>query len=184
MVNINNKDECEEEEKHLGEEEAVNFLRCLREAVQGTAEAQCELGEMYEFGPVPYQDIEDAMKWYRKSAEQGFAEAQCKLGEMYDMDDPVEAAKWFRKAAEQGDHSAQIELGNLYYIGSGVIEDSVEAYKWFNLAAAQDRPQGDPLAPTGRKRRDAIAKEMTKEQISDAQKLSREWLAKHSEKNK
>ena len=29
-----------------------------------------------------------------------------------------------------------------------------------------------------------ISAEMTEEQIAEAQKLSREWMAKHSEKNK
>jgi uncharacterized protein len=45
---------------------------------------------------------------------------------------------------------------------------------WFNLAAAQ----GDEDAKKGK---GMISENMTKEQIAEAQKLSREWLAKHSE---
>jgi len=48
------------------------------------------------------------------------------------------------------------------------------AYMWWNLAAAQ----GDE----GAKRNKGILSErMTREQIDEAQKLSREWLAKRSE---
>jgi uncharacterized protein len=62
----------------------------------------------------------------------------------------------------------------MYANGQGVPEDNVLAYMWFNLAAAQ----GDEDAKKGK---GMISENMTKEQIAEAQKLSREWLAKHSE---
>jgi uncharacterized protein len=65
-------------------------------------------------------------------------------------------------------------LGVMYSNGEGVPEDNVLAYMWFNLAAAQ----GDEDAQRGKV---MISENMTKEQIAEAQKLSREWLAKHSE---
>ena len=49
----------------------------------------------------------------------------------------------------------------------------VAAYMWWNLAAAQ----GIRFAEINR---GIVSKSMTKEQIAEAQKLSREWLAKRS----
>jgi len=43
---------------------------------------------------------------------------------------------------------------------------------WYNLAAAQN-----PELAT--KWRNALAKKMTNEQIAEAQRLAREWLAQH-----
>jgi len=64
----------------------------------------------------------------------------------------------------------------MYYLGSGVSVDYIAAYMWCNLALAQ----GDEDAKIGI---GEISAEMTEEQIAEAEKLSREWLAKHSEKN-
>ena len=88
-------------------------------------------------------------------------------------EDGVEAMKWFRKAAEQGYAMVQVKLGFMYANGEGVPEDYVEAYMWWNLAAAQghkDAKKGKGIA----------SEKMTREQIAEAQKLSREWLAKRS----
>ena len=61
----------------------------------------------------------------------------------------------------------------MYANGASVPEDFVEAYMWWNLAAAQ----GDEEA---KQNKGILSKQMTKEQIAEAQKLSREWLAKRS----
>ena len=53
-------------------------------AEQGDAQAQYNLGTMYETGKgVPGDDTE-AVKWYRLAAEKGYLEAQLRLGVMYD----------------------------------------------------------------------------------------------------
>ena len=97
---------------------------------------------------------------------------------MYDngegvTEDDVEAVKWFRKSAEQGFAGAQYNLGVMYANGEGVAEDYVMGYMWYNLAVAQ----GHGIA---KKNKGIISEEMTREQIAEAQKLSREWLAKRS----
>jgi|TARA_B110000908_G_scaffold24602_1_gene28222 TPR repeat protein len=152
----------------------------LRKAAeQGDAEAQSNLGRMYDGGEgVPEDDVE-AMKWYRKAAEQGLAMAQYNLGGMYasgkgETRDYVEAVKWLRKAADQGHAWAQYRLGAMYDSGRGVAEDDVMAYMWWNLAAAQGNDHS-------KKAKGMLSEEMTREQIAEAQKLSREWLAKRSE---
>ncbi len=76
-------------------------------AAQGDADAQFNLGVMYENGQGVPQGYAEAVKWYRKAAEQGFAPAQHNLGVMYQKGQGVpqgeaEAVKWWRKAAEQG----------------------------------------------------------------------------------
>ncbi len=81
------------------------------------------------------QDLAEAVKWYRKSAERGHASAQNNLGFMYAKgrgvtQDHAEAVKWYRKAAAQGDADAQVNLGFMYAKGLGVPQDLTEAVKW------------------------------------------------------
>jgi len=118
-------------------------------------------------------DFQTAMREWRPLAEQGDASAQFNLGVMYANgrgvpEDDREAVKWYRKAAEQGDASAQYNLGVMYDNGSGVPEDDVLAYMWWNLAAASGHKNS-------KKNRDSIRKEMSRSQITEAQRLSREW---------
>ena len=113
----------------------------------------------------------------RKAAEQGYAFYQCVLGDYYRYGtgvpkDDAEALKWYRKAAEQGDAHAQLSLGSMYAEGEGVPKDRVEAYVWFNLA-------GPTLDKAGIFR-DDISRFMTLEQIAEAQKRSRAFVAKPS----
>ena len=81
------------------------------------------------------------------------------------------AVKWFTKAAEQGLDSAQYGLGFMYGTGKGVPEDNVMAYMWWNLGAAQG-------FENAKKDKDIVQKRMTPADISKAQTLSRECLAK------
>lgn len=82
-------------------------------AEQGDAEAQCDLGYMYENGyGVLQSSATAAVKWYRKAAEQGNAIAQYNLGRCYRngygvAKNMVEAKKWYQKAAAQGDEEAK-----------------------------------------------------------------------------
>jgi hypothetical protein len=83
--------------------------------------------------------------------------------------DYKEAVKWYRKAAEQGIASAQWELGVTYDNGDAGKKDKVQAHAWYNIAAAN----GHEVA---KKAKTMVAEEMTKEQIAEAQKLSREMV--------
>ena len=150
-----------------------------QEAELGNAGAQWSLGLLYRNGWGVTKDYTEAAKWYRKAADQGDAEAQYNLGAMYDNgegvpEDDTEAAKWYRKVAEQGHCRAQYNLGSKYDTGEGVPEDFVFAYMWLNLAAAE----GNEKAKNWK---NVLSKDMTKEQIAEAQKLSREWMAKRQD---
>lgn len=120
-------------------------------ADSGNAEAQFYVGLMYDNGEGVVQDyrqvvthVQQAMTWYRKSANQGFAPAQTNLGILLETGGQVErnykeAASWYRKAAEQGDSAAQFNLGLIYYAGRGddIAPDYKEAASWLGKAAEQ-----------------------------------------------
>ena len=113
-------------------------LSLTQKAWEGDADAQFELGCSYS----QLQDHEEALKWFRKSAEQGHAIAQYNMGLMSANGMGVsqnhkEAVKWYIKAAEQGYAKAQCNLGAMHYNGHGVIKDHKEAVKWFHKAAEQ-----------------------------------------------
>ncbi len=125
------------------------------------------------------------MKWFHKAADQGNAGAQNNLGLMYANgqgvpQDYAEAVRWYRKAAEQGYASAQTNLGVMYSKGQGVPQDYAQAHKWYNLAASSS-PPGE-IHDLATKNRDIVAKKMTPADISEAQRLAREWWAKHGKK--
>ena len=75
-------------------------------------------------------------------------------------------------AAEQGVAEAQYRLGLRCSIGQGVQQDLVTAHKWFNLAAMRGIAEA-------RRVRCEIAHDMSEHEISEAQKLAREWLRRH-----
>jgi TPR repeat protein len=127
----------------------------------GHAQAQYEMGWIYQHSAGDAQDKAEAAKWYRKAAEQGHGRAQINLGEMYHSADGIprdltEAIKWYREAkkqgqytddkiaaaeqfaaAEHGDSKSQYLLGEIYYSGKGVSKDETEAVKWLKKAADQ-----------------------------------------------
>ena len=132
---------------------AMRLYRPLAE--QGNAEAQNELGTLYEQGLGVPEDYAEAMKWYARAAEQGEAAAQNNLGATY------ESGKGVRAGEQVGE--------NRFIVTTVCCQPLyVMAHMWFNLAAAQ----GDKWAAEAR---DAVAKKMTPDQIAEAQRMAREW---------
>ena len=74
-------------DKGVAATQSGDFATALGEfrplAEQGDADAQYNLGVMYEKGKGVPQNYKTAVKWYRLSAEQGYASAQGNLGRMY-----------------------------------------------------------------------------------------------------
>jgi len=81
------------------------------------------------------------------------------------------AVKWYTLAAEQGHADAQTNLGLMYARGRGVIEDYFYAHMWGSIAASNGNERGSNL-------RDAVAKEMTADQIEKAEQLAQECVRK------
>jgi TPR repeat protein len=157
---------------------ARNYALALKEitplAKSGNADAQHLLGLMYYMGRGVQRDYKQAFSWHYKAAQQGKADAQYVIGAMYYTGNAVPqdqklAVTWFRKAAEQGHPDAQHALGLMYrYHVAGMPQDMVIAYMLWNLAAAN----GNRSAT---EQRAIIARQMTQEQIEEAQALSRNW---------
>lgn len=89
--------------------EAAKFLQQAADA--GSAEAQFELGQLYEIGQGVPQDVPKAIELYRASAAQEFPDALNDLGFMY------------------------------FQGGLGVPEDRAQALGFFERAARQRHPQ-------------------------------------------
>jgi uncharacterized protein len=67
---------------------------------------------------------------------------------------------------------ALFQLGLMYCVGRDVELDLVEAHKWFNLAAMRGNDDA-------KRYRFEISREMSRPQVSRAQRLAREWIATH-----
>lgn len=81
----------------------------------GDAEAQLNIGYMYDAGHGVPMDPSRAVSWYRKSAEHGYAAAQFNLGMMYAAgrgvtQDSAQAQYWLAQAAGQGLQEARAML--------------------------------------------------------------------------
>ena len=89
----------------------------------------------------------------------------------YESGDYETALREWRPLAEQGNAYAQYNLGLMYADGEGVPEDNVYAYMWWNIAASQ----GDADASTSK---EVVARGMSQSAIEEAQRLSRECVAR------
>jgi uncharacterized protein len=159
-------------------ETASKLLRPLAE--QGDARAQSTLGLLYYRGRGVQKDDAEALRWFRLAAGRGNAVAEFNLGLMYADGHGVpqnhdEAAKWYRLAADQGHPQAQYNLGLWYAQGDGGTPDNVRAHMWFNLAAARFPASDIRNRSAAVTSRDAVALNMTSEQVAEAQQLAREW---------
>ena len=142
----------------------------------GTVEAL--IGDAYYYGHWVSRDYSEAARWYRRAAANGNALAQATLGDMYYYgrnlpQDFVAAVRWWQVAADQGVALAQLNLSVMYANGDGTERDYVKAYMYANLSVARLPPGEDH--DIALKNRDMIARAMTREQVAEAQRLSREW---------
>jgi uncharacterized protein len=150
---------------------AASWFR--KAAASGHSLGQFNLASCYLVGEGMKQDMGEAEAWFRKAAEGRHDGAQYMLALllMENTKDPSgpEIIKWMKRAANQGYSAAQAKLAELYSNGQFVEVDLVQAYFWFNLAAAE----GDELA---RQRRDALEGQISPQQISQGQKMSRAFV--------
>ena len=97
-----------------------DYATALREwrplAEQGDANAQYNIGVMYDFGKGVPQDFATARQWYEKAAAQGHPGAQNNLGGLYEFghgvtQDYVRAYMWYNVAAAHSTGDAQKDVG-------------------------------------------------------------------------
>ncbi|MEI6520589.1 MAG: SEL1-like repeat protein, partial [bacterium] len=63
----------------------------------------------------------------------------------------------------------------MYFNGQGIPQDYYNSYIWYNIAAA--KTTNDDLRKDAVFNRDIVEKKLSKEQILEAQRKSREWKA-------
>ena len=114
-------------------------------AHEGYAEAQYNLGRIYQNGIGVKSNNTEAANWYRLAAKQGHNDAQNRLGLLLEADqrDYAGAAQWFGMAATQGNADAQYNLGIIYYSGLGANYEF--AIHWFQEAAQQGHVQAQNI---------------------------------------
>jgi len=132
---------------------AYKLLKPLAE--QGNADAQYNLGVLYNKGEGVPQSYAKAVKWFKKAAKQGLAVAQYNLGIKYANGQGVgksysKAVKWYKKAADQGHFKAQHSLGFKYEKGEGVDQDYEQAIYWYQRAIESDRSRSKSYYNLGR----------------------------------
>lgn len=147
-----------------------------RAAQQGLAAAQYRLATQYEKGRGVKQDDRLAREWYEKAARGGNVKAMHNLAVIHaegrgTAQDFKTASEWFTKAADHGLGDSQYNLAILNERGLGIPKDLVAAYKWLDIAAKG----GDQGAAA---KRDALATEMSAEDLAKAKVASGTWRAK------
>ena len=116
------------------------FYSQMKLAKLGDAEAQFNVGEMYENGFSVKQDKQEARYWTSRSANQQYETAVFKL--LY-WDVERDGLKGENKAkvkelnmlAKQGNAQAQYYLGKMYAHGVGIDKNLDIAISWLNKAA-------------------------------------------------
>lgn len=112
-------------------------------ANQNDAKACYNLGLMYHDGDGVEQNMDEAVKWYTKSASLNYKEAQYILASLVFRREIQSisyerAAQYYQQAAELGHVKSQLNLGMLYYRGDVIAQDLAASFKWLNLAASNN----------------------------------------------
>ncbi len=153
-------------------------------AKAGDALAQYRLGNVYLYGTqFEKQNVTEAMRWFRKSAEQNYAPAEYQVGRMYAngvsvAEDKKEAVRWYLLAADGGYKWAQIHLGEIYmhFLAEefGAQQDFAEAYFWLSLGAAKEDFNSDFVRD-----RDAAEGHLKPGEIDAVNKRVKDWQVAH-----
>lgn len=102
---------------------------------QGHPWAAHLLGKLYRDGVEIPQDLQEAERWFRISAEAGNEVSEYALGKMLLPDYPGSALHWLEESAEHGCDYAMYYLGKLCLAGEIVHKDVETALEWFTQAA-------------------------------------------------
>jgi TPR repeat protein len=163
--------------------QAMNWLR---KAAEKDPNAEAFLGWAYSHGEGVPKNDDEAVSWYRKSAEHGNAMGQSNLAFMYENGRGVhkdlgEAAKWVQAAAAQNDGGAQFRLAEMYEDGQGVPKDKIAAIMWFILAKQAGAPDFmRELHPTTKYSGFAFYRHPNKNEYEEAERRAMAWRVQHA----
>ncbi len=125
--------------------DAAKALQWLsRAAAQGHKYAQPLLADQYRAGKSVPQNMAEAIRWYKASAEGGNEWSAYELAMIYTTGegglpkDIPEAVKWYRQASEAGVVWAQYELATLYDKSKDIPTDPQQAARWYEAAGKQN----------------------------------------------
>ncbi|MDA9432087.1 hypothetical protein [Bradyrhizobium sp. CCBAU 51627] len=114
--------------------------------------------------------------------------ASCGLEASRNQNYAVAKAAW-TSAAERGDRLAATWLATLYASGDLGERDYVQAYKWYDIAAYMHGAEIERLPPGTREDnqqeinfRDATGRKLSAEQMVEAQRQAKEWVARKVKK--
>jgi uncharacterized protein len=133
----------------------------------------------------PPQNRSLVSSYYRELAASGSTEAAIRLASFHFEgtglpQDYVAAAQWLTRAARAGDPEAQLRLGLMYRDGLGVPQDIIFAHMWLNLAAARFSAAESGRRAEAVAARDALAPQMTAEELRESLQVAREWHSANS----
>lgn len=148
-------------------------------ADKGYPDAQVELGSRYEAGRGGVErDYSKSLKWYLKASEKGDPRGQLAVGRSF-LDgygvekSDKEAFKWIQKASVYDYALAEYFMGLMHEKGLGISKNIVKAHAWYRLVS-----EGNPASTYKQEEREAVEKQLTTEQIMEAEKISSEIAAK------
>ena len=109
-------------------------------ADNGIAEAQNNLGFLYQNGFGVKRNYNTAIKWYELAAAQGLPEAQHNMGMLNYQGHGLSqsyshARRWFSKAADQGLSNSHYMIGLIFFKGEGTQVSPERAKQHFTKAA-------------------------------------------------
>ena len=114
------------------------------------------LGAAYYNGQGEEQDLNEAIKWYKKAADLGHGVARWNL----------------ETIARQGHAGAQYNVGLLYHEGIGIKQNNVTAYAWWDNAATNGYQDA-------KEKKTIITERITPAQIVKAEELVLEMTKNH-----
>ncbi|MDR0337216.1 MAG: sel1 repeat family protein [Planctomycetaceae bacterium] len=121
---------------------ALHFYQLYLNAEAGNKESQYYLGKSLEAGHGTPMSLEEALDWYRVSAQNGYLKAKYRLakllfqglGTIFHRD---EALQYLQESAEEGYMLSQYLLGRYLYENT---DDTATAEHWLRKSAEQNLP--------------------------------------------
>ena len=86
------------------------------------------------------------------------------------------AFKRFSRLSAKGSVISQYHLGLMYLKGLGVLQDFCRAHLWLNMASSRGHKKA-------RVQLEKLTKRMSAQQVADAQKLARAWVAQNPKRS-
>lgn len=109
-------------------------------AANGNPSAEFAVAARFADGTGVSQNLDEAMRWYQRSASRGFAQSQYRVATFYERglgvkSDIARAKIWYQRAAESGNIKAMHNLAVLSAGRTAKLPDYKTAAQWFKSAS-------------------------------------------------